>query len=1157
MKKLLALLAVVLAVVSCQKEINGLPVDSNGEAAVSLSVALPEGATRAAGADSALGAIDNGLDMGVYDIRFILEVYDMSGAAPELAKDRMVKCGNETTATFNFRLVPGRDYNFVVWADFVLNDSEADLHYDTNVNGLGLRAVAIKDWTAIDESRDAYTESVRVYNYNGTSKIGENGVITLTRPFAKLRVVTNDIKEMISIRPSVVKVNYFSTKFYTAFDALYENPIDQTYNGHTLTVNLAEDFYANEKPEETGEQTLFADYFFAQEGDRVMFTMDVETNHGPAIPQVTFNTNIPVKRNNLTTVYGPILTDANNVTVTIDPAFENQLNPKDPPYYVEHKEAGSAEQLVEIFEDIEDATGETHIVLTGNIDLDDLLNVGILSTRANDSKLPIVIKNGKTVVLDLGGNTLTATDTTEKNFSIFDNRGTFTVKNSTIKMEATVNSGWNRYSAVLANNPGGVLTVDGVNLEHLGGTDMAYGIDNLTNGKGTSAITTIQNSTVKSPYRAVRQFLNGVEAANELYVKAGAILEGENKSIFFHDPSKNANTGKLVVEEGAILNGDVYLFVTAGSTEWPVEVSIAESAVKNEVLTGNVPAGYDVYVKDGKWVVEYGVEVNGDNVTILNAGGLKWLAAQVNSGNNYFAGKTIKLGADIDLNDEEWTPIGSAYADHGFMGNFDGNGYTIKNLAITEIAADADGYVYAGLFGVTEGTDKDNQNYIKNLVIENVNIDTEGHIVAAAIAYPYYTKLENIKVQGNVSIKGGDYTAGVLAYTRRCVDAENISIEATNGSIEGNMTVGGVISDIQMNGGLTANYSNFEATGLTIKGAKCVGGISGIIGKQTLDGATVKNVVIVSDDARKGTHCGSFDGVCTINNAVVENVTGADFFIGGLYEGTESTTDSVTINDVTYTYNNGWLVDGYKVLADGLLKKDNEYKVTNAAGLVALSGMTINGKEIVTLGADIDLTGVTFNGLNAFNPEQNNTFDGNGYTVSNWTNNSGASDMGFIKNWVGPIKNVKFDNCHLKTSGRSAIVAAKVYGNIENVEVKNSSIEDSYWACGIIAGLYNNGNISKCTVMDSSVKSNGGTAAIVGVINETSGERNVTNCSVTGCTINNTGAYGASYSGGALVGMFNCDNTAYTIVGCTVSNNTLVGAHLYEKYPANENVTEK
>ena len=85
------------------------------DTAVSLSVALPEGATRAAGADSALGAIDNGV-MNNYDVRFILEVYDMSGAAPELAKERMVQSGQSTTATFNFRLVPGRNYNFVVWA---------------------------------------------------------------------------------------------------------------------------------------------------------------------------------------------------------------------------------------------------------------------------------------------------------------------------------------------------------------------------------------------------------------------------------------------------------------------------------------------------------------------------------------------------------------------------------------------------------------------------------------------------------------------------------------------------------------------------------------------------------------------------------------------------------------------------------------------------------------------------------------------------------------------------------------------------------------------------------------------------------------------------------------------------------------------------------
>lgn len=291
------------------------------------------------------------------------------------------------------------------------------------------------------------------------------------------------------------------------------------------------------------------------------------------------------------------------------------------------------------------------------------------------------------------------------------------------------------------------------------------------------------------------------------------------------------------------------------------------------------------YVQAYNTAVESGIYYIDDVMTINSVADLKLFADKVNNGTNYFEGKTIKLGADIDLNNEEWTPIGSATKDHGFMGNFDGNGKAIKNLQITNIELDEDGYAYAGLFGVTEGIDKDNQNYIKNLTIENVKIETEGHIVAAAIAYPYYTIAENISVKGNITIKGGDYTAGVLAYTRRCVNAKDLTIEGNEGSlIEGKQTVGGVISDIQMNGGLTANYSNFAASGLTIKGTKHVGGISGIISLQTLDGAEVENVVINCDDARKGTVSGALGGKSTIKNISVNNVIGATSVVGATYD---------------------------------------------------------------------------------------------------------------------------------------------------------------------------------------------------------------------------------------------------------------------------------
>ena len=230
---------------------------------------------------------------------------------------------------------------------------------------------------------------------------------------------------------------------------------------------------------------------------------------------------------------------------------------------------------------------------------------GIRITKDFELDEPVEVAKDKTVAIDLNGKTISAIDETTANYQLIKNAGTLTIfGGGKMTVKATVNSEWNRYSAVIANTVGGNLTVKDVEIEHLGGTDMAYGIDNLTNGKGTYAVATIEGAKVKSPYRAVRQFLNGTEATNELYVKAGSVLEGTNKSIFFHDPSKNANTGKLVVEANAQLKGDVYLYVTAGSTEWPVEVSIAESALVNSTVTyGNVPAGYMVVNKDGNWSV--------------------------------------------------------------------------------------------------------------------------------------------------------------------------------------------------------------------------------------------------------------------------------------------------------------------------------------------------------------------------------------------------------------------------------------------------------------------------------------------------------------------------------------------------------------------------
>ena len=696
MKKIFALMALVLGMVSCQNDFDGANVSVDGEQEVTINVAIPEAETRAAaGTDSAKGLFENGvLTPENVTLRYIMQVYDAAGNA---SKERQVAYSDGTSVAFKVRLVPERHYNFVVWADVVTKEATAteftdvDNHYITkdedgksNLNNITLNPNS--EWTAMDETRDAFT------GYFNTEEIDANKPysgslpinITLTRPFAKLRVVTTDMEALgnLDIVPTTATVKYVEvSKAFNAYNgkaAAATEAKEHTYAIATYGDNV-----------ENKSMVLFTDYLFAND-DIVKFEFEVFDQKNQSIKYNNFNTDIPVKRNFLTTIKGNVLTDGNNIKVDVSDDFENGQNPNNPPYYqvavstgfelvkalYEGREiivinditvtaadvdaylattrAGNAinpvlnlngftitienneaEALVNLNGGALKVEGEGAIKSTAGALVETIYNTGEATIAETAATVPVVnclaeiraafanggtytmvcdfaisesltLAAGKELVLNLNDKTLTGYDKGTASFGLITNNGNLTVKDGTITLKAENNRGWNAYSSVISNSVGGNLVVENVTLEHLGGTDMAYGIDNLTNGKGTSAITNINNgAVVKSTYRAVRQFLNGIEATNELYVNAGAVVEGANKSIWMQDPSANANTGKLVVNEGATLNGDVYLFVCAGSTEWPVEVSIANAAFAegSTVVTGNVPADYKVVEKDGVWTV--------------------------------------------------------------------------------------------------------------------------------------------------------------------------------------------------------------------------------------------------------------------------------------------------------------------------------------------------------------------------------------------------------------------------------------------------------------------------------------------------------------------------------------------------------------------------
>ncbi len=307
--------------------------------AISISTRAGENgaADSNAAKDSAFGAIDyfQGANWNEVDLRYTLEVYDQAddyvNAVP--VKARMVQVVDEyAPVTFDLRLVPGRDYHFVVFADFVTEG------VDENYNGEGLHHIigntladiTLKEDAINDESTDAYFAAVDFNISDSTPKS-----IVLRRPYGKLRVIATDMEELnLNLDPAKVVVNYYNVPYAAAFNALTGDITAATRDisfEKPLATDKAQHVYTVGYDALSTHMTLFTDYILAEnEQHSVHFTMDVYDQNDVLIKSTNFDTEIPVQRNNLTTIIGNVLTTATEVNVTIDDNFENA----DRQYYV-------------------------------------------------------------------------------------------------------------------------------------------------------------------------------------------------------------------------------------------------------------------------------------------------------------------------------------------------------------------------------------------------------------------------------------------------------------------------------------------------------------------------------------------------------------------------------------------------------------------------------------------------------------------------------------------------------------------------------------------------------------------------------------------------------------------------------------------------------
>lgn len=325
--------------------------------------------------------------------------------------------------------------------------------------------------------------------------------------------------------------------------------------------------------------------------------------------------------------------------------------------------------------------------------------------------------------------------------------------------------------------------------------------------------------------------------------------------------------------------------------------------------------------------------------TITTAAQLRGLAELVNKNKDIFSECKIKLGKDIDLNNEQWTPIGNGYE---FNGEFDGQGHTIYNLKESEIE-DAN-YIKAGLFGVVKGisVEKEDGTYnitpavIKNVTIENADIEvtnTKNNVpntlggTGALVSYGVNINIENCKVKnakitannsspragamlGNIEAgkitncqveksevnAGANDRAGLLCGYMQGASSSNKEKEQANviqnvrvqGSVKGRNSIGGVIGYYKEQ--YKASESIFKGAvtqeGTTVEGVSAVAGIAGFswniieesINNASVTGTTnVSGITSVSQTNKNGNINGGNVSNC-INNG---DVTG-DSYVAGI-----------------------------------------------------------------------------------------------------------------------------------------------------------------------------------------------------------------------------------------------------------------------------------
>ncbi len=534
---LVAIAAAMLFATSCQESL----VEPQIEGPTTFTVQLPDGmGTKAFGDEASTNQTIN---------KLYVQVYDESGNN-SLVKLEPISVKTAGTAAFEFSLdlVRGAKYDIILWAQ------NENAKYNVGSEGSDLRTILMTNQHHNSELGAAFYAIIN--NYDPENDADRKQDVVLTRPFAQLNIgteLTSDHGELTLVE-SKVTVAKAAGKLDRVAGEEY---MVGTGNETTFTYTSSTDKLPTAEPlKVAGKDYAYVSMdYLAVLGDTkslvdVTVEIKLKDKFDNLISLERRIESVPVQMNYRTNIVGNLISSTTDFNVTVDDSWAGGYDIENG--YVS-TEVDSAEELEDAFNNFNEGIVD-EIVLGGNINLNDLFNQTKSEVTTQDPTL--TIDAGKTLTIDLNGNTLSATSSqTGKNYNMLDVRGTLTVKNGIMVYEHKgENMGWGASTNLFNVTAGGVLNLEGVTAKNLGGSDMGFVVHLNNWGEVTL---NAENCTLESNYVPVRVFNSGPDR-NNVTIK-NSTLKGGSASFWVHNYTKeDFGSQDKADSQKALLNLNIY-----------------------------------------------------------------------------------------------------------------------------------------------------------------------------------------------------------------------------------------------------------------------------------------------------------------------------------------------------------------------------------------------------------------------------------------------------------------------------------------------------------------------------------------------------------------------------------------------------------------------